>query len=78
MNKKLDDVTEFIQNAVKEIGPKAVAIGIHNAFVHGKVFDNVYNFSESQLARLFVRLEDLIETCKDIERTKAKTDVKNG
>ncbi len=52
-------VTDFIQSAIRlSEDPQQVLTGIHNAFVHGEIFDQIgFNITEEKLGKVFEGIE---------------------
>lgn len=52
-------VTDFIKSAIRlSDDPQQVLTGIHNAFVHGEIFDQIgFNITEENLGKIFEGIE---------------------
>lgn len=68
MNKKIEMLESIIKNLIQVSTPADFASALHNAFVHGEVFEEVgIEFTDEQLSRIFDGLDIIVKTCKELE-----------
>lgn len=67
-NEERKMVTQIVKSLIQGVGPKGFFVCLHNAMIHGEVFEEMgLEMSDEQLGEMFDHVDRLIVISKEIE-----------
>jgi len=64
----IDLTSDLIRRGVKHMGSKKFFVALHNAFIHGEVFEEAgEHLEDEELGKLFDHFDGILDILKSVE-----------